>query len=156
MSSRNDPRIFWTEKRIKILKKLWDEKPPKSNAQIAEIMGSTRNGVAGIASRLGLTKPKPPPAPKKPRVRKQTEEQKAARLQPKPPASIIRGDSIPPMLESVHDLTGDKCAYPYGAKQFKFCGRPRVRGSFCELHADLCYTVAPPRNRRPMIFRKWQ
>lgn len=133
-------QTFWTDDRKDIVREYW---ATKTNSQIAAIVGdgATRCSVSGVALRMGLKKPKPPPAERKPRVRRKlTEAEKKLRKMPKPPSSIIHGEDIPPLLNSVLELTGNNCAYPYGmGKAHKFCGRPREFGSFCAEHAFLCY-----------------
>jgi hypothetical protein len=141
-----DP-VWWTEQRKQQLLELFDK---YSNSRIALMMGATsRNAVAGIAQRMGLKKTKPMPAEKKKRVRNRrkpmTEQEKAIRRMPKPIQEIIHGDDIPPLLDSIAGLRSDNCAYPYGVRDFKFCGRPREQGSFCGAHALLCYQPPKPR-----------
>jgi GcrA cell cycle regulator len=136
--------VWWTEDRKKQLMELWDQ---YSNSQIGAVIGCSRNAVSGAAHRLGLKK-EPKKASKSPRPRqrkKLTEEEKAIRRKPKLMADIIKGEDLLPLLDSIVELRSDECAYPYGVMSFKFCGRPRDRGSFCEAHAQLCYQ--PPKQR---------
>jgi hypothetical protein len=134
---------WWNETRKQLLKDLWDK---NSCSQIAAIVGAkSRSAVVGCAHRMGLSKPKPPPAAKKRKKRHLTEAEKAIRRMPKPICEIIKGDDIPPLLDSIHGLSSDNCAYPYGARDFKFCGRPRFMGSFCHHHAAICYRKPEPR-----------
>lgn len=131
---------------------LWKD---HSNSQIATIIGAkSRCAVSGMANRMGLKKPKPPKKETQCRNRgKLTEAEKALRRRPKTMAEIIKGESIPPLLDSILELREDKCAYPYGATAFKFCGRPRERGCFCEMHAQLCYNAPKLRSDIRPFFR---
>jgi hypothetical protein len=148
-----DPRHFWNEERKQIVRKLWSS---KSNQKIADIIGhgATRNAVSGIGLRMGLKKV--PCEHKESKIRSKkylTKAEKQKRKMPKPPSSIIRGEDVPPLLCSALELTSDNCAYPYGERNFKFCGRPRVFKSFCAIHAPLCYTPSKPREYKPSFYR---
>jgi hypothetical protein len=148
------PPVWWTDDRRQQLRDLWST---HSNSQIATIIGAkSRCAVSGMANRMGLKKPKSAPKPKKPRNSKNlTEEERAVRRRPKTMAEIIKGDSISPLLDSIHGLTPENCAYPYGDREFKFCGRKRVHGSYCMLHGLLCYQQPRERTfgrRRPILF----
>jgi len=149
---------FWTLEREKELRQLVEEK--SRTREISEAMFCTRNMIIGKMRRMGLSfKKDKKPKPSKPRMlRKLTAEEVAARRKPKPMKEIIKGDDIPPLLDSIkrlrrHDGALITCAYPYGDREFKFCGRKVERGSFCALHASLCYQ--PPRpNTRPYAGRR--
>jgi hypothetical protein len=141
--------VFWTDDRKELVKLNW---LTKSNSQIADLIGcgATRCSVSGVAHRMGLRKKvnTDQPKAKKPRAkRKLTEAEKLLRKMPKPPSSIIHGEDIPPLIGSALELTTENCAYPYGDKNFVFCGRPRELGSFCREHAMLCYEPSRPSKR---------
>lgn len=146
---------WWTDERKAKLIELWET---HSNSIIAEIIGDgcTRNAVSGAAHRFGLRKVEPnrPPKPPKPRKRRKlTEQEKAIRRKPKVMSEIIKGEDMLPLLDSIQGLTSENCAYPYGVMAFKFCGRPRDRGSFCEAHANLCYQAHNPHSHSRPFFR---
>jgi len=142
---------WWNEIRKQLLRDLWDK---NSCSQIATKLGAvSRSAVVGCAHRMGLSKPKPPPSARKRKKRVLTEAEKAIRRMPKPIHEIIKGDDIPPLLDSILELRANTCAYPYGSSNFKFCGRPRHTGSFCESHALLCYRTPEPRRIRDGRYR---
>ena len=145
----NQHNTFWNPEKDQILTQLYLEK--KSNSFIGDVLGTTRNAVAGRAFRIGLKKEKQCVAGQ-PRIRKKTrltEAEKAIRKAPKLERQIVKGNQIPPLIDSALELTPKKCAYPYGDNGFQFCGRPRERGSFCEFHASLCYVEPHRRSTRP-------
>lgn len=68
-----------------------------------------------------------------------TAREKVLRRAQKPEPILMRGNQIPPLLNSIAERKFGQCPYPYGDRNFKFCGRPVERGAFCEAHAQLCY-----------------
>lgn len=146
----NTPKVklkavsFWTEDRKAEAKKLYIDED-KSSSVVAAHIGTTRNAVIGIINRMGLKKDNPNKkgvkGPPKPRVykRARTAAEKVQRRSESPLPQIIRGEDIPPLLASVLGLNEKTCAYPYGIRDYQFCGRPRAHGSFCEQHGAICY-----------------
>ena len=140
----------WTPKRTQILKRMWAEGFTAS--QIAgELGGVTRNAVIGKKDRLGLparrTNPrtvinrpsrKPPPKakidlsciPDRPTPKS------------KPKDVIMQKIRIPDDAVTLVELNDDCCKFPYGNKNYQFCGQPAQEGkSYCEKHRAACEIV---------------
>ncbi len=45
-------------------------------------------------------------------------------------------------LESPND---SGCQYPFGDKNFTFCGKDKAHGSYCQEHHDICYRTDEPK-----------
>ncbi len=138
----NGNNSFWTEENKAVVKDLYIDQN-KSSAIVGAHLGVSRNAVIGIINRMGYRKEKPPPVvrpPKRVHTKARTAADRVQRRAEGPSPQVICGESVhEPLLASVIDLTSDKCAYPYGNTDFKFCGRKRTRGAFCAIHASLCY-----------------
>ncbi len=141
---RRKPLSFWTEENKTTAKRMYVEED-KSAAIVGAHLGVSRNAVIGIINRMGLKKDKPPLV-REPRQRikpiykrARTAADRVQRRAEGPVPQLIRGEDIPPLLASVRDLNDTLCAYPYGIRDYQFCGRPRVHGSFCDQHGAICY-----------------
>lgn len=132
--------MAWTEDRIEILRKLWDE--GLSASQIAKQLGEnvTRNAVIGKAHRLGL---KSRPSPVKKDARKKAPAKPAAKKvtvkETKPTSGKV----------SLLELTDRMCKWPIGHPgddDFHFCGKPAEPGMpYCAAHCAEAYQAQPPR-----------
>ena len=136
----------WTAERKEQCKLLYiDQK--KSATLVGTLMGVSRNAVIGVMNRMGFRKENPthkteyPKRTRKPRPRRaRTAAERVKRSNEPPLPFLVRGEDIPPLLESVLDLKMKSCTYPYGTTSpYPFCGRKKVRGAFCAQHAELCY-----------------
>ncbi len=145
----NTPRVerkqasFWNDENRETARRMYLDED-KSSSIVGAHLGVTRNSVIGIINRMGLKKDKKvvvkgPKIEHKKYVRARTAADRVERRAEGPVPVLVHGEAIPPLLESVMDLNSHRCAYPYGAHSFKFCGRPKVRGAFCSAHAELCY-----------------
>lgn len=161
--------MSWTDDRVDILKKLWQE--GLSASQIAGRLGGvTRNAVIGKVHRLGLSGRATTSRMKssRPRARAAT----ARRAQQKPPnfrqlgnpafRGLYQSDVEPfvpapeeidiPLAErkNLQDLMENDCRWPIGDPQhdeFHFCNRGKVPGlPYCEFHAKRAFQ--PPQARR--------
>ncbi len=118
----------WTEERLVLLKKLWDE--GLSISQIGEQLGVTRNAVAGKAHRMDLKK-----------------RQSPITASSKKPAKTEKTEELPLRL-ALREIqwSRSKCVWPSGdpkTVQFKFCGKAIVPGKpYCAKHCDIAYTTS--------------
>jgi hypothetical protein len=145
----NTPRVerkqvsFWNDENKETARRMYLDED-KSSSIVGAYLGVTRNSVIGIINRMGLKKDKKvvvkgPKRERKKYVRARTAADRVERRAEGPAPVLIHGEAIPPLLNSVLDLTYWSCNYPYGAHSFQFCGRPKVRGAFCRQHATICY-----------------
>lgn len=142
------PKSSWSEDRVELLTKLWNE--GKTAAQIAETLGGvTRNAVIGKAHRLKLSGRASPIKTSK-KVKKQAVASSSSsksgtapqtrRL--KPVSEFVdkapSGDGM-----SLLELKERHCRWPLGDPQeesFKFCGCNSLPGiPYCPEHAAIAY-----------------
>ena len=164
-------KLAWTEDRVELLKKLWNE--GLSASQIAGRLGHgvTRNAVIGKVHRLGLSGRVTPQRTARPRTRKTREPSHpggrsgimptmgATALKPSMrPEPAPRPIPEPVLLEApkgervnILMLTDKTCRWPIGdpgAEDFCFCGhQPKAGVPYCEYHARLAYQPAQDRRR---------
>ena len=121
----------WNESKLKELEKLWNEGHPIS--KIGEMMGVSRNSVAGKAHRMGLPKRTSP-----------ISSSKKENLNDEP-NNLTSNKDIPLKIK----LRGvqwsrTKCCWPEGdpkQNDFKFCGQDIFPGRpYCDKHSLLAYT----------------
>jgi GcrA cell cycle regulator len=148
----------WTDERVELLKKLWQE--GLSASQIAKQLGGvTRNAVIGKVHRLGLSgraapsKPartvfkaprpaRPPVAPSAPR--------RIAEPALAPQASPMRYVDEAPGTATVLTLGAHMCKWPIGdpsLDSFTFCGRRTDDGPYCHEHAQVAYQPAQAKKK---------
>ena len=127
MSNKNT----WDKLKLKKLEDLWEQGHPIS--KIGEMLGVSRNSVAGKAHRMGLAKRTSPISLEK----KQSETSKIE--------NEISNKMIPLKIK----LRGvqwsrTKCCWPEGdpkQNDFKFCGKDIFLGRpYCDKHSLLAYT----------------
>jgi GcrA cell cycle regulator len=161
--------MAWTEERIALLTKYWQE--GHSASQIAEALGEglTRNAVIGKAHRLGLASR---PSPLKggdgkdePKARKRAAPAEAAAAPATeaaapdpaaPPAAARarrRGSIGKASRVTLLDLNDRICKWPIGhpdEPDFHFCGKPVTPGfPYCAEHCLLAYQSQQPKRDRP-------
>lgn len=122
--------MIWDEDNIEKLKKLRSN--GKTFGQIAEILGTTRNSVAGALRRhVDLRKDAPRVTPVK--------------------ALPAKPGNAAPVGNAVLDLTHWQCRWPIGdprTPQFKFCDGARAVGvPYCTTHMKLSYQPVRPRKK---------
>lgn len=140
--------MSWTDERIELLKKLWDD--GLSCSQIAaELHGITRNAVIGKAHRLGLAGRKRPDQPRAPRpkrqrtfnltklfaIRDQTDPGLIADLEPEIIANPI----------GIFALNESTCRWPVSGSgaETMFCGSEPLTGfPYCGRHSRWAYVGA--------------
>ena len=126
--------VDWTDDRVTLLSKLWQD--GHSARQIAEHLGEgiTRNAVIGKANRLGLSKPSKSSVTRQ--LRRKEQAEKVLSLQP----PIDEGATI-------FSLTASTCRWPIGDPgdlDFHFCGADSEAGQpYCDYHAAMAYQ--PPK-----------
>lgn len=172
----NNDAGAWTEERVELLKKLWND--GLSASQIAGELGNvTRNAVIGKVHRLGLSgRAKNPAASSAPRPARKP----AARTPSHPMAGnggMTRGanalapqyapeaeaeteaaprpseDVVVPFSErvTIMDLREYMCRWPMGdptTPEFRFCGARSSTGlPYCTHHSRIAYQPAADRRR---------
>lgn len=164
-------KLAWTEERVELLKRLWNE--GLSASQIAGRLGHgvTRNAVIGKVHRLGLSGRVTPQRTARPRTRKTREPSHPGRSGIMPTAGAtalkpsLRAEPAPrpepqpvqmipvPKGErvSILMLSDKTCRWPLGDpghEDFSFCGHtPKEGVPYCEYHARLAYQPAQDRRR---------
>ena len=120
----------WDDLKLKKLQDLWKQGHPIS--KIGEILGVSRNSVAGKAHRMGLPKRTSPISSEK--------KQNLSKLE----NDII--DKIIPLKIKLREVqwSRTKCCWPEGdpkQNDFKFCGEDIFPGRpYCDKHSLLAYT----------------
>lgn len=106
-------RMEWTPEKIQVLRDHYNNGEYNA-ARLGELIGTTKNSVISKANRLNLNLPKP--------------------------ANINITIETKPV--SLQTMTHRECQYPYGHPgddDFRFCGDPVDKESYCQTHHDLCY-----------------
>ncbi len=162
---------MWTDERVELLKKLWND--GLSASQIAaELGGITRNAVIGKVHRLGLSGRAKAPSASIPRQRKARPAGQMFRTM----RTSVRGNTaLAPHLVPVHELdpdpepevvenivplgqrctllelNDDKCRWPIGdpgQPNFSFCGGSTMAGlPYCAYHCRIGYQPVTDRRR---------
>ena len=121
----------WDEKKLKELEKLWSQGLPIS--KIGEMLGVSRNSIAGKAHRMSLPKRNSP-------ISSKVENKK-------PKVSFKETREIPLKLKLRNvEWSRTRCCWPKGDPKlqgFKFCGAEIFPGRpYCDKHSFLAYTNA--------------
>jgi len=126
MSNKN----IWDNSKLKELEDLWKQGHPIS--KIGEILGVSRNSVAGKAHRMGLPKRTSPISTKKENLTDQKHNENNNKNIP-----------LKIKLRGVQ-WSRTKCCWPEGdpkQNNFKFCGQDIFPGRpYCDKHSLLAYT----------------
>lgn len=167
-----DAGVTWTDERVELLAKLWNEGLSASRIA-AEIGGGvTRNAVIGKVHRLGLSgrtkaQAAAPPRPRKPigpteaapdePSRQGEAPVSAAALEPQPETRLDTAarhdDVVVPLSErvTIMELRESMCRWPIGdptTAEFRFCGGRAITGlPYCTYHASVAYQPAAERKR---------
>lgn len=169
----NNNKLAWTEERVELLKKFWNE--GLSASQIAGRLGHgvTRNAVIGKVHRLGLSGRVTPQRASRPRPRKTREPSHPGRpmlpivgatalkafpgpepmMRPEPEPEPIRLVDIPKGERvNILMLSDRTCRWPVGdpgTEEFFFCGQsPKSSGGpYCDYHARIAYQPLQDRRR---------
>lgn len=162
--------MSWTDERVELLRKLWNE--GLSASQVAAELGAgiTRNAVIGKIHRLGLAERAKTVVSTRPRVAKAPRQPPAPRigggvagnvaLAFAPPAPVVarprpvEEEVVIPMSERVTlmELRESVCRWPMGdptTPEFRFCGGPSPVGGgpYCAYHARIAYQPSNERRR---------
>src|SRR5688500_11471391 len=157
----------WTDERVEILKKLWQD--GLSASQIAaELGGVTRNAVIGKVHRLGLSGRGQPTTSIKRQRRAQAGVQRPRTRQTVTFGNLALQASMEAFAETevqprrnvvvpiakrltIEMLTERTCKWPIGDpgdEDFHFCGHDSLEGvPYCEYHAGVAYQTPEPRRR---------
>jgi GcrA cell cycle regulator len=158
--------MSWTDERVELLKKLWQD--GLSASQIAgELGGVTRNAVIGKVHRLGLSGRGQPTSSIKRQRRTHPSGIRRSRtvsignlalksnLDYLPDADLQpRRNVVVPIARklSIFQLTEHTCKWPIGdpgQEDFHFCGHDSLEtGPYCEYHAGVAYQAPEPRRRQ--------
>jgi GcrA cell cycle regulator len=169
----SNDKLSWTEDRVEVLKKLWNE--GLSASQIAGRLGHgvTRNAVIGKVHRLGLSGRVTPQRAARPRPRKTREPSHPGRpllatiganaLKPMHrPEPVVLAEPEPEPIRLVDIPKGERvnilmlsdrtCRWPVGdpgTDEFFFCGHtPKMSGGpYCDYHARVAYQPLQDRRR---------
>lgn len=165
--------MSWTDERVQLLGKLWQDGLSASQIAGQLGLGVTRNAVIGKVHRLGLacrTKPAPTPNRTKPKLSQRPVVEERQKLEPvydsvvtplqiplKPTAVALNqgvGDIVIPFSErvTIMDLRESSCRWPMGdpmTTEFRFCGARTglSPGPYCMAHSRMAFQPAPERRR---------
>tara|TARA_B110000008_G_C16492020_1_gene372549 strand:- start:132 stop:527 length:396 start_codon:yes stop_codon:yes gene_type:complete len=121
----------WDEEKLNKLKALWDEGLPIT--KIGNMLGVSRNAIAGKAHRMGLPKRNSP-------ISKSGDPRKN---QQKNVEKNIKELPLKILLRNV-EWSRNRCCWPIGDPKlpgFSFCGVSITPGRpYCEEHSNLAYT----------------
>ena len=164
--------MSWTDERVELLRKLWNDGLSASQiaGELAE--GITRNAVIGKVHRLGLSGRAKPAASQRPRAPKMVRPAPTIRTHMPPP---IRGnlafamaprmaDPVPQLRMAaevvvplndpvtIMELRESMCRWPLGdpaAPDFRYCGgeAPIGAGPYCRFHSRIAYQPTQSRIR---------
>ena len=166
---------IWSEDRVELLKKLWEQGLSASQIATQLAQGVTRNAVIGKVHRLRLAGRATQPRSTAPRGTRKTREpsipgrspsmptaganalklyaQHAPRPLPMPEPKPLRlVDNNKDGRITILHLSDKTCKWPIGdpmREDFCFCGHgPRDGSPYCEYHARLAYQPPQSRMRR--------
>jgi GcrA cell cycle regulator len=162
--------MSWTDERVELLRKLWQEGLSASQIAAELAHGITRNAVIGKVHRLGMSgRVKPPSAaPVRPRAAKPLRPAgtpmrplamrgntalAAAPYAAEMPRIRAHQDVVVPISEcvTITDLREHMCRWPLGdptTPEFRFCGaRSGDIGPYCSGHARMAYQPMQDRRR---------
>ena len=149
----------WTDERVQTLAGLWQD--GLSASQIARVFATTRNAVIGKIHRMGLSRKAKPSAPVTGRksARGSAGAPAARRTRPPskraPPACVVDREPADG-LATVLSVRRGQCRWPIGepmTEPFALCGRPAVRGAYCQAHAEIAYRPASKRPGRDHLLK---
>lgn len=165
--------MSWTDERVELLRKLWNDGLSASQIAGELAQGITRNAVIGKVHRLGLSgRAKVPTASQRPRPPKPVKPPPSVRahvpaisgnlafaLAPRvveAPAPRMVAELVVPLNEplGIMELRESTCRWPLGdptASEFRYCGGEAVigQGPYCRFHARIAYQPAQSRRIRP-------
>lgn len=150
----------WTDERVELLKKLWQD--GLSASQIAKQLGGvTRNAVIGKVHRLGLSGRAAPSKPARTTFKAPRPARPAAAATPRriaEPLSALHPQQPQPAryveeapgAATVLTLGAHMCKWPIGdpsLDSFTFCGRRSGDGPYCQEHSQVAYQPAQAKKR---------
>ncbi len=163
--------MSWTDERVELLRKLWNDGLSASQiaGELAE--GITRNAVIGKVHRLGLSgRAKPAAATQRPRAPKTVRPAPTIRTPIPPirgnlafaltprvepvPQTQMMAEVVVPLNEpvTIMELRESTCRWPLGdpaSSEFRYCGGEATIGAgpYCRFHARIAYQPTQNRNR---------
>lgn len=163
--------MSWTDERVELLRKLWNEGLSASQVAAEIGPGITRNAVIGKIHRLGLAQRAKAPVAARPRAVIKPPRQQASVRDPSPnvvgnvalafaprasalPDPRPKEDVVIPMSARVTlmELRETMCRWPLGdptTSEFRFCGAKSPGGAnpYCGYHAQIAYQPVQDRRR---------
>lgn len=169
--------MSWTDERVELLKKLWNQGLSASQIAAELAGGITRNAVIGKVHRLGLSGRAKAPAPQQARPRKAPTRAPSHPMSHTHSAPVVRGnlavapkamqmaapimelaptpmtDVVIPMSErvTIMELRESMCRWPHGdptSEDFRFCGAKSPTGTpYCNFHSQVAYQPSMDRRR---------
>lgn len=165
--------MSWTDERVELLRKLWNDGLSASQiaGELAE--GITRNAVIGKVHRLGLSGRAKPVAAQRPRAPKTVRPAPAVRThiaapvrgnlafamtprvaEPAPQIRMVAEEVVVPINEpvTIMELRESMCRWPLGdpaSADFRYCGgdAPIGEGPYCRYHSRVAYQPTQNRSR---------
>lgn len=148
--------MIWTETADELLRVMVNT---HTFAEIAPIVGTSRNACIGRARRLGLSKAKVVLSDAERMKRKHANYTRNNRQRAEKRKTdqifigcgvaqkvyaiklpTVRQVDVEPRHIKLLDLEPNDCRYPYGDHEVTFCGHPQANGSsYCLKHFDLCW-----------------
>jgi GcrA cell cycle regulator len=149
-------QYYWSDDRVKQLKRLWQE--GLSASQVARALGGvSRSAVIGKVHRLGLAARGSSSQPTRQRTPRSLRPQLAKSA---PTIALVEVDPLPladGTFATMRTIDKHMCRWPIGnpiSLQFHFCGRPNKANSpYCEAHAVRAHqphrqSTCEPQSRR--------
>ena len=147
--------------RDKLVLSLW--KKGLTGSQIGEKLGTTRSAILGLINRLRAAgyveyrakKPRPKKdAPPKPR---KVPEKKLDQFELLISAPVVVPAPEPSKPLTIMELTRRSCRYILNdgkPSSFLYCGKTTERGSYCQDHHKICFTVVQKTNKPVILVNK--
>jgi GcrA cell cycle regulator len=140
---------YWTEEEVENLRQLWAK--GHTGAEIASMLGKSRNAVMGRISRMRERGERLPSErerkPPKPKVAKVPRVRKASIVLPPTKRVVVEYVNVDydpnKKYPKFQELKKWQCLYVMNdghASKFVFCGEKTNFESFCPSHKRLCYT----------------
>ena len=158
--------MSWTDERVELLRKLWNQGLSASQIAAELANGITRNAVIGKVHRLGLSGRAKSPSSSAPRARKPRSHMMrvsrpmsrgnnalalAFEMEPEPEPELIENIIPIGQRRTLLELTEATCRWPIGdpaSAEFFFCGGTPLTGlPYCSYHSRVAYQPASDRRR---------
>jgi GcrA cell cycle regulator len=135
----------WTEEQIERLRRLWLQGFSAARIAMRLNNGHSRNSVIGIIHRRGFNgrPPKPRVIKRDRTIKPRVKRERTITLAPLVPVRSAPPPPPPPPAPEnglrLTELTEGCCHWPYGDRDFRFCGAPAVNGVYCAAHLAVAH-----------------